>query len=181
MAEIKKAENLDRMQEVDDIKKKTGELGLRETTKPFEQTDIEAKELMDVKDQINEYLAEKYQTTPEYEDLRSKSKIGKLSSKEKTRYESLKDDFPERSVISEVEKNDTARNYMDAKKNHIDFQIVDTFDTMHQEFDRLKAMGRAMDPQELDLMYKVDEIYVGQMGKKVDQDVSEIKLKLAGI
>lgn len=127
------------------------------------------KKTIALKEEINERLAERYNTSPEFEALRSKNKIGRLSLLEKTRYAVLSLQYPERAEISPAERRRTNLAYEQAKRYNVDFQIVDALRFYKAERDNALRRGNALNPRESDLYDKLSEAYVKKITDQVDE------------
>lgn len=137
------------------------------------------KQTAAAKKEINELLAEKYNTSPTFEELRSKSKINKLSTLEKIQYAQLSLIYPERAEISKREQSTTNLNYEEAKKYHIDFQVLDTLKMLNAEYKQAKAGGTALTPRESDLRDKLTDIYATKLGDHYDELITRTQELLA--
>ena len=127
------------------------------------------KKTIALKDEINELLAERYKTSPEFEALRSKNKLGRLSTLEKARYAVLSLQYPERAKISPTERRRTNLAYEQAKRYNIDFQVMDALRFYKSEKDSALRSGNALNPRESDLYDKLSEAYVKKINDHVDE------------
>lgn len=127
------------------------------------------KKTIALKEEINELLAERYNTSPEFEELRSKSKLGRLSKLEKARYAVLSLQYPERAEISSAERRRTNLAYEEAKRYNVDFQIMDALRFYKAEKDSALRSGNALNPRESDLYDKLSEAYVKKINDHVDE------------
>ena len=127
------------------------------------------KKTIALKEEINELLAERYNTSPEFEELRSKSKLGRLSTLEKARYAVLSLQYPERAKISPTEKRRINLAYEQAKRYNIDCQIVDALRFYKSEYDSALMSGNALSPRESDLYDKLSEAYAKKISEHVDE------------
>ena len=136
------------------------------------------KKTLELKDEINELLAIRYNTSPEFEKLRSKSKLDRLSALEKIQYAYLSQRFPERAEISPSERRRTNLAYAKAKKYNIDFQIVDTMNLMKSENEIARANGDALSPRESDLYDKLQMAYAKKLSDYADEAIDRATTSL---
>lgn len=127
------------------------------------------KKTVALKKEINELLAEKYQTSPEFEELRSKSKLGRLTKFEQVQYAVLSHQYPERAKISASEQRRANLAYELAKKYKVDFQIVDALRFYKAERDIARNGGSALNPRESDLYDKLIAAYAEKVGEHADE------------
>lgn len=153
--------------EIDDRMSRRMETGGKRSVEAAETR--ESVELRAVKDEINAYMAERYHTTPEFEALRSKSKINALKPAEAARYEAMKANYPDRAALSNLERMNAAYNYDDCKKNKMDFQVVDAFKELNQQYKLSKTGGKPLDPAGQDLRDKLEKLYVDRLCEKMDE------------
>lgn len=151
--------------------------------KLVERLDIGADEKLDkktivLKKEINELLAERYNTSPTFEELRSKSKIGRLSTIEEAQYAILSRQYSDRAKISATEQRRTNIAYEDAKRYKVDFQIVDALRFYRAEHENAKMGGTALKPQESDLYDKLQAAYAEKLGEHMDEVLDRARLTL---
>ena len=136
------------------------------------------KKTIALKKEINELLAERYNTSPTFEELRSKSKIGRLSKIEEAQYAILSRQYPDRAKISATEQRRTNIAYEDAKRYKVDFQVVDTLRFYSAEYENAKMGGTALKPQESDLYDKLHAAYAEKLGEHMDEVLDRARLTL---
>ena len=136
------------------------------------------KKITAAKKEINKILAEKYSTTPEFEELRSKSKINQLTTWEKIKYAQMALLYPERAEISDAEQKTTNLHYEESKKYKIDFQILDTLHMLDTELKEAKSRGTSLSPQESDLRDKLVDIYATKRNEHYEERIARARAVL---
>ena len=133
------------------------------------------KKTVAMKKEINELLAERYHTSPEFEELRSKNKLGRLSTFEKIQYAYLARQYPERAKISASEQRRTNLAYEDAKRYKIDFQIVDALRFYKAEREIAKNSGHLLNLRESDLYDKLTAAYAEKIAERADEIIDRMQ------
>lgn len=134
------------------------------------------KKTLTLKEEINDLLAEKFNTSPEFEELRSKSKLGRLSTWESAKYSYLSKKFPERAKISATERTLANLDYADAKKYKLDFQLVEALRFYRSENEPALGLGK-LSPREQDLYEKLSDVYA----KKILEDTDEAMARASAL
>lgn len=129
------------------------------------------KKTIALKKEINEVLAERYNTSPEFEELRSKKKINRLTKFEETQYAYFEHKYPERAKISSLEQRRANLAYEDAKRNKVDFQIAETLRFYKREYEDAKIRGDALNPRESDLYDKLSDAYAEKIKERAEETI----------
>lgn len=136
------------------------------------------KKVASMKKEITEVFAERYNTSPEFEELRSKNKINRLTTLEKARYAYLSYKYPERAKISPEEQRRTNVDYAESKKNKIDFQIVEAFRFFATESKDAKVRGTSLSPRDSDCFDKLSVIYSEKLSKEANETIRRVEDRL---
>lgn len=133
------------------------------------------KKTLALKKEINEALAERFNTSPEFEELRSKNKLNHLTTLEKARYAYLSYQYQERAKISPAEQRRTNLAYEYAKRNNIDFQIVDALRFYKKEYDNAQIRGDSLSPRESDLYDNLQSVYAAKVMERTEETISRVE------
>lgn len=136
------------------------------------------KKTIALKKEINELLAERYRTSPEFERLRSKNKLGHLTTLERMQYAVLSRQYPERAKISASEQRRTNLAYEAAKQYKVDFQIADALKFYKFESELAKRNGSALNPRESDLYDKLIDAYAEKIAERADEAIDRARASL---